>query len=263
MGSWRTVSRLSQLQVRNAKREKLLADGGGLYLQVTLGAKGNVRRSWLFRYELDGNRHEMGLGGLDTRSLKEAREEAKRLRVLLLNGDDPLETKRAETERKRRERQEGAAALAARKTFAECGTAFLAKHSDGWKNAKHRKQWKATLETYANPVIGNLFVGDIDTPHIVKLLEPIWDTKRQTARRTLGRVERVLNFARAAGYRNGDNPAKWTGHLRDLLPSNGTAAQHFAALPYNEVAAFLLDLRKRRQIIWLVTPFDEGYAFDE
>jgi len=141
-------------------------------------------------------RHDVGLGGLETRGLKEAREEAKRLRLLLLEGDDPLEAKRATMERKRAERQERAAALAKRKTFAECAAAFLAKHSNGWKNAKHRAQWQSTLENYAFPVIGDLFVGDIDTPHIVKVLEAIWNTKRETARRTLGRIERVLNFAK-------------------------------------------------------------------
>jgi integrase len=245
MGSWRAVGLLSPAKVRNAKQEGLLCDGGGLYLQVTIGKRETVRvrKSWLFRYEIDGRRHDMGLGGLDTRGLHEAREEARRLRQLLLNGDDPLTAKRAMLETKRAERQRLAADMAARKTFAECVTLFLEKHSDGWRNAKHRAQWKKTLETYANPVLGNLFVGDIDTPHIVKLLEPIWNTKRETARRVLGRVERVLNYAKAAGYRTGENPAKWRGHLKDLLPSGGKVVEHHAALPYDDIGSFMAELR--------------------
>jgi integrase len=246
----RTVGRLTSLGVRNAKPPKgrdavMLADGGCLYLQCTRGEGDHIRRSWIFRYELDFERHEIGLGGIDTRGLKEAREEAKRLRLLLLQGIDPLEAKRDDIERRRQERLQRAAELAKRKTFAECAATFLAKHADGWKNAKHRAQWKSTLETYANPVIGDLFVADIATPHIVKLLEPIWNTKRETARRVLNRVERVLNYAKASGYRTGDNPAKWTGHLKDLLPSNGKTVEHHAALPYSEIPQFMAELRER------------------
>jgi integrase len=235
----RTVGRLTAAQVRNAKREVLLSDGGNLRLQITVGKEGHVRKSWVFRYELDGRRHEMGLGALDTRSLKGAREEAKRLRLLLLNGDDPLTERRTEKERKRRERQE----LAARKTFRECAETFLALHADGLgRNAKHQWQWRSTLaSTY--PVLGDLFVGDVDTPHIIKVLEPLWNTRRVTARRLLGRIERVLGFASAAGYRTGENPARWRSHLRDLLPSNGNHVEHHAALPYAEIGAFMVELR--------------------
>jgi integrase len=235
----RIVGRLTAAQVRNAKHEVLLCDGGNLHLQVTVGKEGHARKSWVFRYELDGRRHEMGLGGLNTRSLKSARDEAKRLRLLLLNGDDPLTERRTEKERKRRERQE----LAARKTFRECSETFLTLHADGLgRNAKHRWQWRSTLaSTY--PVLGDLFVGDVDTPHIIQVLEPLWNTRRVTARRLLGRIERVLGFATAAGYRRGENPARWRSHLRDLLPSNGSNVQHHAALPYAEIGTFMVELR--------------------
>jgi hypothetical protein len=120
MGSWKALSRLLPAKVRNAKREGLLCDGGGLYLQVTVGKRDNIRKSRIFRHELNGKRCDMDLGGLNVRGLKEAREEARRLRLLLLEGNDPLESRNAELERKRAERQRRAAEMAARKTFAEC-----------------------------------------------------------------------------------------------------------------------------------------------
>jgi integrase len=248
MGSWRTLSRLTPLSARNAKlgkgkKKDHLADGGGLYLQLSAGKQGQVRRSWIFRYDVAGKRTDIGLGGLGVRTLKEAREEAKRLRLVLHDGDDPLEQKRITKETKRRERLERAAELAARKTFSECVTAFLAKHQSGWKNEKHRGQWKTTLEQYANPVIGKLFVGDVETPHVVKVLEPLWNTRRVTARRLLGRIERVIGFATAAGYRTGENPARWRSHLRDLLPSDRNHVQHHGALPYDEIGALMAELR--------------------
>src|SRR5262249_6568062 len=149
-----------------------------------------------------------------------------------------------------REDKERAADAAKRKTFAECAEAFLKKHSNGWKNAKHRQQWQNTLRDYANPVIGKLFVSDIDTPHVVQVLErdDLWTTKRETARRVLGRVERILNFAKASGYRSGDNPAKWTGHLKNLLPTNGGGGGHHAAMDYDDVPALMAELRERTSL---------------
>jgi integrase len=222
------------------------ADGHGLYLQVT----NQHNKSWLLRYQRGNREHWVGLGPLHAFSLDEARERARKQRQLLADGIDPLQAKRDERERQRVEESERKAEAGKRKSFAECAEAFLIKHADGWKNPKHRQQWKNTLRNYAFPVLGKLFVADIDTPHIVKVLErdALWTTKRETARRVLNRVERVLNYAKASGYRSGDNPASWKGHLKDLLPSNGNAVEHLAALPYSELPAFMLALRERESI---------------
>jgi integrase len=252
MGSWRQLARLTPLSVRNArlgrgKTKGYAADGGGLLLQISRGPQGQLWKSWVFRYDVGGKRTDIGLGGVGTRTLKEAREVAKQFRLMLLDGDDPLHERRRLKESKLRERQEHAAAQAARKTFSDCASLFLAKHQSGWKNQKHREQWKTTLEGYANPVIGQLFVGDITTPNIVAVLtrDKLWDTRRETARRLLGRIERVLNFATASGYRSGsDNPARWSGHLRDLLPHGGTGRpEHHAALAYVDIPQFMAELR--------------------
>jgi integrase len=216
-------------------------DAHGLYMQVTPSGV----KSWLLRYQKDGKEHALGLGPLHTFNLEEARERARKQRQLLADGIDPLEQKRQQAAQRKAEESQRQAEEASKKTFAECVEAFLTKHSDGWKNQKHRWQWRQTLEAYANPVLGKLCVSDIDTPHIVQLLEPIWNTKRETARRTLARVARVLNYAKAAGFRAGDNPAQWSGHLKDLLPSNGGKdVEHLAALPYSELPSFMAALRE-------------------
>ena len=190
-----TVKRIRRLSDPSRYR-----DDHGLYLQVTLtGVK-----SWLFRYQHNGVEHWTGLGPLHAFTLEEARERARKARQMLADGIDPLAAKRADRERKRIEESERKAAEASRKTFAECAEQFLAKHSNDWSNAKHRAQWKSTLETYAFPVIGKLFVADIDTPSIVNVLErdALWTTKR------------VLNFAKTSGYR----PGRIVGALEGLAP---------------------------------------------
>jgi hypothetical protein len=207
-------------------------DGNGLQILS------KTNRSWLLRYERDGRERWMGLGPLRLFPLAVAREKRNEAQRQLWEGIDPLD-------HRRRVKAQLASQQDRTKTFAECAEAFLAKHSDGWKNAKHRQQWASTLKIYAYPVLGRLSVADIATPHVDRMLEPIWNEKQVTARRVLGRVERVLNFAKAAGYRAGENPAKWTGHLRDLMPANGKATEHFAALPYVELPAFMADLRVR------------------
>jgi integrase len=240
----RVMGKLTPARVRNTKEEGLISDGGNLYLEVTAGRGGHVRKSWVFRYTIDGRRHDLGLGGLGTRGLLEAREEARQLRLLLLAGDDPLTTKRQQYEQKRRDRQE----LAARKTFRECTELFLGLHTEGLgRNEKHRRQWRTTVETYAHPIIGDLYIGQIDTSHIVSVLSQnnLWNTRRVTARRVLGRIARIIGFAIAAGYRlSGENPARWTGHLRDLLPSDRNQVDHYTALPFAEVGGFVAELRQ-------------------
>lgn len=172
----RTVGRLRVREVTNAKPKRgldasLLADGGNLYLQLTRGERGHVRRSWLFRYELNERRREMGLGALYTRGLKEAREEAKRLRQLLLDRIDPIEHRNRNIEAR-------AVEFAKAKTFAEVAHAYLAAHKDDWKNPKHAAQWEASLTRDAK-AIANLPVAAIDTAQMLQVLEPIWKRNRK------------------------------------------------------------------------------------
>jgi integrase len=139
----------------------------------------------------------------------------------------------------------GRADLARQRTFRHCATAFLDSHEAGWKNDKHRGQWAATLTTYADPLIGELSVASIETGHICKILEPIWTSKSETASRVRGRIERILDWAAARGYRSGDNPARWRGHLDKLLPPRGKVqrVRHHPALPWQEVPEFVTRLR--------------------
>jgi integrase len=249
----RTVGRLTAREVASAAPARgcdgaLLADGGNLYLQLIRGERGHVRRSWLFRYERDGRRREMGLGPLHTRSLKAAREEAKRLRLLLLEGIDPLHH--------RQQTIEGRAVAAAKdRTFGEVAVAYLKAHREDWKNPKHAAQWEASL-TKDCRAITNLPVAAIDTAHVLRVLEPIWRKKPETASRTRGRIERVLAYATVAQYRKREdgNPARWDGHLAELLGSKFKAQKakrertgksgHHPALPYKQVPDFMHALRQ-------------------
>ncbi|MGC2854151.1 tyrosine-type recombinase/integrase [Novispirillum sp. DQ9] len=212
------------------------ADGNGLYLQV--GKTGG--KAWLLRYMLNGKAREMGLGALADVSLSEAREKASEARKLLSAGRDPLEARKEERQ---------AAALEAAKaiSFKGAAEAYITAHRAGWRNAKHAAQWSATLETYAFPVIGELPVADVDTGLVLRVLEPIWTEKPETASRVRGRIEAVLDWARVRGYRDGPNPALWRGHLAHLLPRRAKVrkVEHHAALPYAEIAAFMVALRQR------------------
>ena len=245
------IKRLTAREVASAKPEKgrraaMLPDGGNLYLQATLGKEGGIRRSWVFRYEFDRRRHDLGLGSLDTLNLVEAREKSRRLRQQLVDGIDPFEAKR-------QARKEGLAKLAAEAramTFREAAEKCMRSHRDGWKNAKHAAQWASTLETYAYPVLGDLAVDDIATAHIVRVLEPIWKEKPETASRVRGRIEKVLGWATVNGFRSGDNPARWRGHLQELFAAKGKVrpVEHHAALPFTDVPPFMAELRVRNSL---------------
>jgi integrase len=231
----RELERLSALAVKRAKKGDRLHDGGGLYLMVD--QSGN--RSWAFRYGASG-RSWHGLGPLHTVTLAQAREKAKACRELLLEGKDPIAEKRA--------RKAAAAAAQAKEiTFAAATAKYISNHHAGWKNPKNRQQWENTLATYAAPVIGRLPVAAIDTPLVMRVLEPIWRTKTETASRVRMRIERILAWATVHGYRSGDNPARWQNHLDQLLPAQGKVApvKHHAALPYAEVPGFVAELRER------------------
>jgi integrase len=238
------IHRLREKQVRNAKpdqgrRSILLPDGANLYLQATLGRDGSINRSWVFRYELDGERHDLGLGPLHTIGLADARAEAKRLRQQIIAGIDPLSARRDGE----RERLRAKAASAKPVTFRECGEMYLRVHSDKWRNARHRAQWAATLQSYVYPALGDLAVADIEVGHVQRALEPIWQRIPETARRVRGRIELVLTYATAAKFRSGDNPASWD-ILQHLLGGK-KIVMHHSALPFIEAPAFFAELRDK------------------
>ena len=174
----------------------------------------------------------MGLGSLKDFNLAEARERARQARQLLADGKDPLSIKRA-------------AKLEAMRmlTFSECAEAFMSVKLSGFSNEKHRSQWRSTLDL-ANKAFGSVPVSVIDTAMVLRLLRPLWDEVPSTAARLRGRIERILGWATAAGYRVGDNPARWRGHLQDMFPSKA-APKHLAAMDYREVPAFMERLRER------------------
>jgi integrase len=235
--------------VRSA-REGLHCDGGGLYLQVTRGTDG-LRRSWLFRFATgkfktsgSGRRYNeeraMGLGSFPATSLAVARQKAAEARQQREMRIDPIEAKRAL-------RESEALSDAKTMTFDQCRDAYLASHRAGWRSAKHGEQWARSLHMYVTPVFGKLPVQTIDVALVMKVLEPMWLTVPDTASRVRGRVESVLDWARVRGYRDGENPARWRGHLDHLLPTRAKvrAVKHHAALPYAEIAAFMAELQTR------------------
>jgi len=232
-------------------RPGLHADGGNLYLQVSKGSDGNHRRSWIFRYRLPGHKtRDMGLGSVHAVTLTRARELAADHRALFAEGVDPID------HRKKRE-AESRAARAKITTFDEAMAQYIRQHGAAWKNPVHAAQWPATLKTYASPVLGRLNVADIETEHVMKVLDPMWHEKPETASRLRGRIEAVLGWASARGYRNGDNPARWRGHLKNLLapPTKVKPVRHHPALPYSEMATFMQDLRERAGMAALALQF--------
>jgi integrase len=248
----RTLRRLTAREVAHAKppadrRALMLPDGGNLYLQVTRDRThpDRIHRSWVFRYELDGRRHDLGIGPApDPVDLAGARERAKALRLQLLDGIDPLAARQQVTRDRLAQRATAERAI----TFRECAKRCIASHEDGWTNAKHRAQWTQSLEQYAHPTLGDLAVDDITTAHVVKTLEPIWRTVPVTASRVRARIERVLAWAAVRGFRSGDsNPARWRGHLAELFPGKGKVrtVEHFAAMPFADVPGFIGELRQR------------------
>jgi integrase len=225
-----TIHRLSSLGVARLKKPGHYCDGGGLYLQVSIART----RSWVYRFRRQGRLREMGLGPLHVMSLADARETAARYRKMVFEGIDPIEARSAE-----RARQHAIAACS--RTFNECSKAFIKANRAGWKNEKHAVQWENTLATYASPVIGPLPAREIDTALVVRVLEPIWQVKPETASRVRGRIESVLDWATVHRYREGENPARWKGHLDKVFPARTKVrkVRHHAALPYAQAAAFM------------------------
>ncbi|WP_018262447.1 tyrosine-type recombinase/integrase [Methylobacterium sp. WSM2598] len=228
------TGKLSAVRVAKLKTPGMYGDGGGLWLQVT----GNGAKSWIFRFTLRGKARAMGLGSASTFSLVEARDKALVCRKLCAEGVDPIEARKAE-------RQGLAAKAAHAMTFRQSAETYIATHQAGWRNAKHTTQWSTTLETYVHPVFGDLPVVAVDTGLVMRVLEPIWTNKSETANRLRGRIEAILDWARTRGYHTGENPARWRGHLENLLPARSKIrrVEHHAALPFTDIPQFLTTLR--------------------
>lgn len=235
----RSVEKLSALAVSKTSTPGYYGDGAGLWLQVSK----SITKSWIFRYTLAGKHREMGLGALHTVTLSEARAKAKSCRSLLLAGKDPLDARKANQLVDALER-------AKMITFDQCAAAYIAAHRGSWKNAKHAAQWESTLATYAGPIIGALPVAAVDTTLVVKVLSPIWQDKTETATRLRGRIESVLDWATVSKFRIGENPARWRGHLDNLLadPNKVSKVEHHPALQWQELGSFMAELRKREGI---------------
>lgn len=251
---------LTPLTVKNAKAGRH-SDGSGLQLLVkTTGA-----RSWVFRFMLNGKTRDVGLGaaaGPDAISLANARIEATKLRLKVQSGIDPIE----EREREEAEKLAAAqAALIAGTTFKEVAEAYIDANEESWRNPKHRQQWRKTMADYVYPKIGDMSVADVDTPHVLSILEAIWREKPETASRVRGRIETILDAAKARGYRKGENPARWRGHLAQILPNVSKTKEarnrklgrsgHHKALPYDQVPALIAALRKRESVSAMALEF--------
>lgn len=251
---------LTQLQVKNAKPGRH-ADGGGLHLLV----KNTGARSWVFRFMLNGRSRDLGLSrcpealallkksGGEELTLSQARDVAAIYRLKVKAGIDPLEERENEAVEKAVAAQAAKAKAVSFKSVAE---AYIAANEASWRNDKHRQQWRNTLSTYVYPVIGDLPVGDVATGHVLEIIEPLWKSKPETASRVRGRIETVLDAAKARGYREGENPARWRGHIAQILPARSRLTRgHHKAMPYAEIPAFLTHLRAKQAVAALALEF--------
>ena len=230
------TGKLSAVEVAKAKGPAVLHDGGGLYLRVSRTAT----KSWVFRFQRDGRRRDMGLGPYPDISLAEARAKASSHRKQVHDGIDPLDAK--ETQR-RAER----IFLAKDRTFREVAEEFISRNQTSWRNAKHRQQWRNTLQAYVYPVLGDFPVAEIDTGLVVQVLDPIWTEKPETASRVRGRIETVLDAATVRGFRTGSEPGTMEGQSGSYSASAGKVrrVKHHAALPFDDMPEFLAEVRRR------------------
>lgn len=244
------MAKLTARKVENLAKRGMYPDGDGLYLQIT----GPHAKSWIYRFSFHGRERYMGLDSYPHVSLAEAREARDEARRLRKQGIDPIDHRR---------KVEREAAITARReqtrgvTFDQCAERFIASHEDGWRNGKHRQQWRNTLASYVLPVMGQTPVQDIDTALVMRAIEPLWRTRPETASRVRGRIEAVLDWAKVNGFRDGENPARWRGHLNHLLPARSKVrrVKHHPALPYMEMPAFVAELRKRDGLAALALEF--------
>jgi integrase len=236
----RLAKGLTAAQVEKGTKPGRFGDGAGLYLLV----RSRQAKFWLFRYTRGGKMREMGLGPAAGRSavkLAQARARARELHAAVQDGRDPL----AERAAVKAIEADPAKTKAAGMTFGAVADMYLASHEAGWRSPRHRVQWRNSLRAYVRPAIGDLPVGSVDTGAVVKIIEPLWCEKTETASRLRGRIEAVLDYAKARGWREGENPARWRGHLDQLLPKRSKVqrVEHHAALPWREVGAFMQRLR--------------------
>jgi len=242
----RRAKGVTAAQVERGSKPGRYGDGAGLYLLV----RSREAKFWLFRYVRDGKMREMGVGpatGRTAVSLADARAKARELHDRVREGKDPLAEREAE---KAKAKAEAAKAQASAMTFGQVAAMFLAAHEAGWRNEKHRQQWRNTLRDYVLPTLGAEPVADIDTGAVMRLLEPLWRDKTETASRVRGRIESVLDYAKARGWRDGENPARWRGHLDHLLPARAKVqrVRHHEALPWREIGGFMAGLREHTAI---------------
>ncbi len=240
------IHKLTAVQVKALTKPGRYGDGGGLWLQVSQWGT----KAWIFRFTLHGKARQMGLGSVKTGkgstgtfTLESARDRALQARQVVADGIDPIEAKTAR-------RLAAKAEVAKQITFREAAERYIASHRAGWKNEKHGEQWTKTLENYALPVIGTLSVDAVETSHVLRVLEPIWTTKTETASRVRGRIEAVLDWATVREYRTGENPARWRGHLSEVLTAKGKLrkVKHHEAMPYAELPTFMAGLRDEDSI---------------
>jgi integrase len=235
----RTVEKLSALRVARNLAAGMYPDGAGLYLKVTdAGAK-----SWVYRFALRKKKRYMGLGSFPAISLADARAKVGAYRKLVQDGIDPIEHRRIRRSQVELEQ-------AKETMFKQAADRYIKLHRAGWKNAKHASQWENTLASYAYPFIGDLSVQQIDTVLVCKVLEPIWTIKPETANRIRSRIETVLDWAKARGLREGENPARWRGHLQYQLPKRSKVrrVRHHPALPFADLPDFISELREQRGV---------------
>lgn len=226
----RQIQRLNARKVETLTEPGMHADGGGLYLRISTGKNGGKRWVFLYRRRRDGKRCEMGLGGVLAVSLIKAREKATAARAVLSEGRDP------------QGEGEGADGMP---TFGELADRHIATMGQSWRNPKHRAQWEMTLREYAKPLRGKL-VNEITTADVLAVLQPIWQTIPETASRVRGRIESVLDAAKVQGFRSGENPAAWRGHLKLILPARQKLTRgHHARMPIDDVPGFMARLRGR------------------
>ncbi len=232
------LTALAAAALARSKTRGYYGDGGGLYMQVTPGGA-----SWVYRFKVDGRLREMGLGPVHTVSLAEAREMARDGRKARLAGRDPIEERRMA---RLRAKLDAAKAI----SFKACAQIYIAAHQAGWRSPKSLVAWEGTLDTYVYPSFGAFPVQAVDVGLVLKAVEPIWNAKPETASRVRGRIEAILDWATARGYRQGENPARWRGHLENLLPNKTKVRRvaHHAALPYVEIGGFIAELRRQEGI---------------
>jgi integrase len=242
----RRVNHLSAVLIKSLSQPGYYGDGTGLYLQIS----GSGSKSWIFRFSMAGKRREMGLGALHTISLAMARESAQECRRQVAGGIDPIVARDAD-------RTSQALSAARLKTFDQCAAAYIKSHRASWKSAKHAAQWEATLVAYASPVFGALPVSDVDTDLVMRALRPIWNVKTETAVRLRGRIESILDWATVSRYRQGENPARWRGHLENLLanPHKIAPVKNHPALPWSELPAFMERLERCEGVAVVATRF--------